>query len=149
MTLENLLRIGSLKRHQPSDADLLRLLGAAHQGLKDTEIPGLSAGSRFDMAYKAIMQCALLAMMANGFRPSSNAPGHHATIIQSLPKSIGIQKKQMALLDQLRHKRNLHDYTGMDVSEKEADACMLAAAELFDTVEAWLREHRPVRGANR
>jgi hypothetical protein len=111
MTLENLLRIGSLKRHQPSDADLLRLLGAAHQGLKDTEIPGLSAGSRFDMAHKAIMQC--------------------------------------ALLDQLRRKRNLHDYTGMDVSEKEADACMLAAAELFDTVEAWLREHRPVRGANR
>jgi hypothetical protein len=115
MTLENLLRIGSLKRHQPSDADLLRLL----------------------------------AMLANGFRPSSNAPGHHATLIQSLPKSIGVQKKQMALLDQLRRKRNLHDYTGMDVSEKEADACMLAAAELFDTVEAWLREHRPVRGANR
>lgn len=149
MTLENLLRIGSIKRHQPSDAGLLRLLEAARQGVKDAEIPLLSAGSRFDMAYKAIMQCALLAMMANGYRSSSNAPGHHATLIQSLPKTIGILEGQMALLDQFRRKRNLHDYTGIDVSEKEADACVLSAAELLGTVEAWLQEHRPEHGANR
>ena len=35
------------------------------------------------------MQLALAAMMASGFRPSTNEPGHHQTMIQSLPLTLG------------------------------------------------------------
>jgi hypothetical protein len=143
MTLENLLKVGSIRRHKPSRTELLRLLSAARRSLIDAAVPQLSAGSRFDIAYKAIMQCALLAMMANGFRPASSTPGHHAIVIQSLPKTLGIPGERMVLLDQLRRKRNLLDYEGLDVSEKEAEACKRAAAEICGVAEAWLRAHRP------
>lgn len=141
MTLENLVKLGSVKPHQASRGELLRLLEAARRNLGDAAIPQVSAGARFDIAYKAIMQSALLAMMAIGFRPASNAPGHHAILIQSLPKTLGVSQERMALLDQLRRKRNLQDYAGIDVSEQEAEACRRAAVELFGVVEAWLRVH--------
>jgi len=89
------------------------------------------------------MQCALAALMANGFRPSTTEPGHHATVIQSLPKTVGLPNERMIVLDQLRKKRNLSDYTGEDVSSEEAGACLRAAEELSSTVEDWLRAHRP------
>lgn len=147
MTLENLLKVGSVKRHAPTGSELRRLLSAARQNLEDAAIPQLSAGAQFDIAYKAIMQCALLALLANGFRPASGVPGHHAVVIQSLPKTLGIPQERMALLDQLRQKRNLLDYTGLDVSEKEATACRRAAAGLFELVEAWLRGQQPGLGS--
>lgn len=47
------------------------------------------------------MQCALLAMMSHGYRPSTNEPGHHALMIQSLPKTLGISSEEMVVLDAL------------------------------------------------
>ena len=62
----------------------------------------ISAETRFDAAYKAIMQVALAALMANGFRPDTNRHGHHMTVVQSLPKSIGLATDRMVVLDALR-----------------------------------------------
>jgi hypothetical protein len=58
------------------------------------------------------MQCALVAMLASGFRPSTNALGHHQTMIQSLPLTIGLANDRWILLDALRKKRNQNDYAG-------------------------------------
>jgi hypothetical protein len=74
MTLENLLQIGKLKPHEPTHEELARLLAAAGRNLKDAGHAGISPESRFDIAYKAVMQCALLAMLAQGFRPSTSDP---------------------------------------------------------------------------
>lgn len=90
MTLENLLRIGKLKPHKSTREEVARLLIAMRRNLKDSRNVEISPESRFDIAYKAIMQCALVAMMANGYRPSTNEPGHHATVVQSLPTTIGL-----------------------------------------------------------
>ena len=51
-------------------------------------------------------------MMASGFRPDTKTPGHHQTVIQSLPKTAGLAPERLAILDALRNKRNLSDYTG-------------------------------------
>ena len=93
--------------------------------------------------YKAVMQSVLVAMMANGYRPSTNEPGHHATVIQSLPKTIGLSSERVIVLDQLRKKRNLSDYSGAGIAEEVAAACVRAAEELVATVEKWLRTNRP------
>jgi len=138
MTLENLLQIGKLKSHKPSQAEIQRLLAAARRNLKDTECAEISPESRFDIAYKAVMQCAPLAMLTQGFRPSTNEPGHHAIVIQSLPKTLGIPTQDMRVLDALRKKRNLSDYSGEGVSEAESDACIRAARKLIAAVEASL-----------
>ena len=141
MTLENLVKIGKLKPHEQNQEELRRLFSAARRNLADAQLADLSAESQFDIAYRAIMQMALLALMANGFRPSTSEPGHHATVVQTLPRSIGLSNERMILLDALRRKRNLSDYSGQDVSAAEAAACLRAAEALIATVEDWLRKH--------
>lgn len=143
MTLENLAQIGKLKPHNVTREEIARLMAAARRNLADARLRGISPETRFDVAYKAALQCALSALMANGFRPSTGEPGHHATVIQSLPKTIGLPDERMVILDQLRKKRNLSDYTGEGVSEEQADACVRAAENLVSTVEQWLRKARP------
>ena len=76
MTLENLLRIGRIKEHPRDAAELQKLLVAAQRSLKDARVQEISPELRFDAAYRAIMQTALVALMANGYRPDTNQPGH-------------------------------------------------------------------------
>lgn len=143
MTLENLAQIGKVKPHNTSREEIARLMTAVRRNLKDARLEGNSAETRFDVAYKAVMQCALVALMGNGFRPSTNEPGHHATVIQSLPKTVGLSNDRVIVLDQLRKKRNLSDYTGEGISDEQASACVRAAEDLASTVEQWLRTNRP------
>ncbi len=143
MTLENLVRIGKLAPHEVSQEEIARLLTAVNRNLKDARNEDISPEGRFDLAYKAVMQCGLAALMARGFRPSTSEPGHHATVIQSLPKTIGLSSERMAVLDKLRRKRNLSDYTGEGVSEEETASCLRAAQDLASILEAWLHENHP------
>ena len=143
MTLENLVKIGKLKAHEPNHVELVNLLSAVRRNLNDVHVAELSAETRFDIAYKAVMQSGLLALMANGFRPSTSEPGHHATVIQTLPGTIGLSNERMIVLDKLRKKRNLTDYCGLEVSEEEATACLRVAEALIETLNQWLRAHRP------
>ena len=142
MTLENLLKIGQLKPHTTDATEIRRLLTAARRNLGDAEVAGISPETRFDVAYKAIMQAALAALMANGFRPDTNRPGHHMTVLQSLPKSIGLSKGRMLLMDALRKKRNLSDYTGEDIDDGSAETCVGEAEKLVDEVTQWLQDNR-------
>lgn len=86
MTLDNLLKIGQLKRHTTDQKEIGNLLVAARRNLADAHAANISTENRFDAAYKCIMQCALVGLMANGFRPDTKVPGHHQTVIQSLPR---------------------------------------------------------------
>lgn len=119
------------------------MLTAMRRNLKDARHSDISSETRFDIAYKAVMQCALIAVMANGFRPSTSEPGHHTTVIQSLPKTVGLLNERVIVLDKLRKKRNLSDYSGEGIGDEEAAACLRAAEDLAATVEQWLRTHRP------
>src|SRR3954469_25830397 len=86
--------------------------------------------TRFDAAYKAVMQCALAAMMASGYRPSTSEPGHHVTLIQSLPLTLGVDNATWVVLDALRRKRNANDYTGDVVMPDMVTECITQAAHL-------------------
>jgi hypothetical protein len=94
MTLKNLADIGRLKPHSATAKELARLLGSAAGSLADAKRRDLQAISRFDLAYKSVMQSALAALMANGYRPSTSEPGHQQTTIQTLPKTIGVQPER-------------------------------------------------------
>jgi hypothetical protein len=88
------------------------------------------------------MQCGLLAIMGNGYRPSTNEPGHHATVIQTLPVTIGLENDRMIILDKFRRTRNLNDYSGDVVSEEEASACIRSADALLSTLTDWIKQNR-------
>jgi len=109
MTLENLLRIGKLKAHAASKVEIDRLFAAAERALADATVNDLSSDSRLDLAYRAIIQAALAAMLANGYRPATSEPGHHQLLIQALPKTAGIAAERIRVLDAYRAARNLAD----------------------------------------
>jgi hypothetical protein len=146
MTLENLASIGRLKPHSADRVEIQRLLAAAEVSLDDARRKEVSASSRFDMAYKSITQSALAALLANGYRPSTSEPGHHQTILQTLPKTIGLMPERLKLFDIFRRARNAADYEGVPVEDSKLDACMEAARQLHAEVRAWLKANRPELG---
>jgi hypothetical protein len=139
MTLENLKnleKVGHLKSHATSREEVQRMLEAVRRNLADAAVEAISNETRFDSAYKAIMQLALTAMMANGFRPDTNKLGYHQTVIQSLPHTIGLPAAKMMVLDVLRRKRNNADYSGDYVDEGSMKQCLSDAADLLRDVTA-------------
>jgi uncharacterized protein (UPF0332 family) len=143
LTLQNLLKIGQLKLHQTDATEIQRLLAAAARNLVDADVTTISAELRFDAAYKSIMQAALAAMMANGYRPDTNKPGHHVTVVQGLAHSIGLEAKRITVLDTLRRQRNLSDYTGDDIDDSSAAHCIDEAKRLLKEINKWLKTNHP------
>jgi hypothetical protein len=142
MSLHNLLGI-SLDTIAPDKAQVSKLLAAAQRNIDDAQLLGLSAENRFDAAYKAIMQLAMVALHANGFRTLTSKPGHHQTAIQTLPLSIGLPQAEMIVLDALRKQRNLSDYSGDLVPESTVVACLAGSQALMAQVKYWLAAHQP------
>jgi hypothetical protein len=143
MSLDNLVKTGQLKIHQPSAQEIRLLVDAAARNLADAANGTNSAETRFDCAYKAVMQSSLVAMLASGYRPDTKRPGHHAVAIQSLAKTLGVDGSRIAVLDKLRDKRNLSDYTGMPLDEASTESCIQHATRLLAEVREWLTETHP------
>ena len=143
MTLKNLADIGRLKPHSATAQELDRLLESAASSLEDARRTENHASSRFDLAYKSLMQSALAALMANGFRPSTSEPGHQQTMFQTLPKTIGVQAEKVRLFDGFRRARNLADYEGNPPEDRLVAECIEAAEQLLGSVRAWLKTNRP------
>jgi len=143
VTLQNLLKIGQLKEHPPDGGEIHRILTAARRNLRDSRVEAVSPETRFDAAYKAIMQAALAALMAHGYRPDTNRPGHHVTVVQGLSLTIGLARSRVTILDTLRRQRNVADYTGEDIDESTAAHCAAEAERLLKDVTGWLKSNRP------
>lgn len=143
MTLQNLLKIGRLKAHTATAAEVQRLLAAVERNLKDAQQTGISDERRFDAGDKAVMQCALAAMLAQGYRPSTSEPGHHVTLIQSLPLTLGVDNTTWVLLDALRRKRNANDYLGDAVTPDMVAECIAQGMRLRDALRQHLKQAHP------
>lgn len=143
MSLQNLLKIGRLTEHETDGAQVARMLAAAERGIVDARQLTISPETRLDAAYRSIMQLAMVALWANGFRPVKNAPGHHQIMIQSLVHTVSLDSQRMRVLDAFRVKRNAIDYTGEDIDTTSVEACIDSAMQLLGVVHGWLDENRP------
>lgn len=142
MSLENLVGI-SLEEIEPRPATIKRLLASAGRNIEEARIPQIGPENRFDIAYKAIMQLANAALQANGYRTLTSRPGHHATMIQALGKSVGMDATTIKVLDGMRKQRNVTDYSGDLVPESAAAECVERAEALRQAVTAWLQKNKP------
>lgn len=143
MTLKNLLRIGQLIEHQPDGEEIARLLEAASRAARDSRSEAVSLETRFDAAYRAIMQSATAALWAQGYRTSTSTPGHHRTTLQALTLTVGLAAQHVAILERLRHKRNQIDYTGEDIDARSVETCSDEADRLIESVRAWINHKYP------
>jgi len=143
MSLANLLKINRLQVFAPSADGIQRLLDSAARNLNDATVVGLSTDNRFDAAYKTILQCAMVGLWANGYRTSTNQPGHHQTALQALPLTLGLPEDSVIVFDALRKQRNINDYEGDPVTEAAVKECITQAEQLLTNTRQWLKQHRP------
>jgi hypothetical protein len=77
MSLKNWLEIGQLVDHEANAAQVRGMLEAIRQNIEDARSGSVSAETRFEAAYRAITQCAMIALWANAAfgvqRPSITA----------------------------------------------------------------------------
>lgn len=130
MSLENLVGI-SIEKIAVDNQHIERLLESAMRSIKDANVKVLSAETRFDAAYKAIMQIANAALCVNGYRTLTSKPGHHQTMINALSKTLNVDRATLIVLDALRKQRNIIDYTGDLVSESMVNDCIQEAEKLI------------------
>jgi hypothetical protein len=142
MSLENLLKTRQLEPHETNAQQVGKQLNAICRSLEDARQETITAETRLEAAYRAIMQLSMLALWANGYRPSTSL-GHHATMIQSLVASVGLDSARMQLLDTFRIKRNAVSYSGRDMDMASVKACIAAGEDLLHHVQQWLAENRP------
>lgn len=143
MTLANLFRINRLQEFVPSAEGVQRLLDSAARNLNDARLANLSSDNRFDAAYKTIMQCAMIGLWANGYRTSTNQPGHHQTALQALPLTLGLPADSVIIFDALRKQRNINDYEGNPVTETAVAECLSQAEQLLARTRKWLKTNHP------
>ena len=143
MTLQNLLNTGQLAEHETDAGQVRKMLESASRSIDDARTATISAETRLDAAYRAIMQISMVALWANGYRPVKSSPGHHMIMIQSLPISVGLQRDRMLLLDTFRVKRNAIDYSGEAVDAVSVESCIAAAEQLLNHLRSWLKQRRP------
>jgi hypothetical protein len=143
MSLENRVQIKQLQHHATNAGEIARLLASAERSVTDAGHEGLGDASRFDIAYKAVMQCAMVGLLANGYRPSTTTPGHHQTMIQSIGLTLGVDNKVFVVLDTHRKKSNQSEYSG-DLIEPPAVQSVIEHAHSFLALTRdWLKAHRP------
>ena len=143
MTLQNLLNTGQLAEHETDAIQVRQMLESVRRNIDDAKSETISAETRLDAAYRAIMQTSMVALWANGYRPVKSSPGHHMIMIQSLPISIGLERDRMLLLDTFRVKRNAIDYSGEAVDAVSVESCIATAEQLLGLLRNWLSQHRP------
>ena len=143
MSLQNLLKIGQLEKHETDAAQVRRMLESAERSIADARQASISPETRLDAAYRAITQLSMTALWANGFRPTKSKPGHHQTMIQSLVHTVELDRDDMLLLDTFRVKRNAIDYTGEEVDEASLNECIGAADRLMIKLSEWLADYKP------
>lgn len=139
MSLDKL--VGKSLERIKSDADNIgRLLTAAQRNIADAHVEEVSHESRFDAAYKAIMQLANAALQASGYRTLTSKPGHHITMLESLGETLGVDKKTLIILNTLRKQRNLADYSGERIPASAMNECITQAERLHEMAKR--RLHR-------
>ena len=133
----------SLQKVTPDSEIICRLLSAASRNLSDASVEEISMETRFDAAYKSILQSANAALQASGYRTLTSKPGHHQTMLQLLVKTAGVRQETVIVLDVLRRQRNVVDYSGDLVPESAVSECVSQADYLIGRVHQWIATHHP------
>jgi hypothetical protein len=138
-------RLQSEKRvtaEPPSKAELDNLRSIVTRSLKDVEAKGLSADTRFVLAYDAARTLSLIVVRAEGYRPKS--VGAHYNTFLALEAADSAFAKLSIYFDGCRMKRNdcEYDFAG-GVTETEAAGLLQEVQRFAVQIEAWIKKRHP------
>jgi hypothetical protein len=131
--LENLAKIGQLKREPPTRAEFDGMVNGAAKRLADAQNEDLSAESRFDLAYGAAHGFALAALRQNGYRSENRF-----TVFQALTHTVeGLDPIAVRIFAKSHNERNRAEYEGRtEVDERLLGELIRYAIELQKAVLA-------------
>jgi hypothetical protein len=133
--LENLVRIGRLKREPPSKREQQGLLDSAEARLADAAMEALSFASRFDLAYNASHALALYALRRLGYRCD-----HRYLASQTLPHTTGLPPEVWRVLAKAHERRNRAEYEGhLEHDERLLADLIDAAGKLRDVIRETIK----------
>lgn len=144
MSWKQLLAARKVHMHKTSKQELDDLRAVIRRDLSDAAIPTLSEDRRFATAYNAALQTAKIAVACAGYRVGA-IPGHHAISFECAGIALGKQADALVgFFDISRRKRNIIDYTGVQIATSTEAAEVLQRAQEFSAlVEAWIKSTHP------
>ncbi len=143
MNLEEMAARGELRRLSPRKAEPGGLLAAARRRLEDATNPSVHLETRLEQAYAAILNCALAALRAEGYRPA-RGPGQHARTLETLQYTVGVPPARIDYYHLLRSLRHKELYEGtIDVSLAQVEEAVKEAARLLQETQSWLSKRYP------
>ena len=129
--LENLVRLGHLKREPCSQRDFDSLVKSGTTRLADAANPAISIEGRFDLAYNAAHALALAALRHRGFRSANRY-----VVFQALAHTLGLPPATWRVLAKAHERRNLAEYEGvLDMDERLLKDLMAAAQVVLKGVK--------------
>ena len=129
--LENLAKIGQLKREPAAQAEVDGLVLSGRKRLKDAGNASNALESRFDLAYNAAHALSLAALRWRGFRSESRY-----LVFQVLPYTLGMSESEWRVLALCHDRRNKAEYEGtLEVDERLLSELIAMAGKLLRSVE--------------
>lgn len=141
-TLQQWSENGWLRKHETSASEIRNLLDGGARKLTDARVDAVSEDGRFQFAYEAILRFAMAALAAEGFRASSQ--NHHYRSIASLAHTVGLDERDVRVLDTFRRKRNISVYDSAgEITAGELEEALVQAVEISKRVWSWLGAKHP------
>jgi hypothetical protein len=131
--LENLVKIGQLKREPPTRAEFDGMVRGAKKRFADVKNESLSAESRFDLAYGAAHGFALAALRLKGYRSENRF-----VVFQALTHTVeGLDLTAVRIFAKCHNERNLAEYEGRtEVDERLLGELIGSTAQLEKIIAA-------------
>lgn len=128
--LENLVKIGKLKKETCAKSEYEGYLKSGNNRLADAHNEDLSDDSRFDLAYSAAHALALAALRRKGYRSEDRY-----IVFQALPHTIRLDPAKMKIFARAHNERNLAEYEGRtEVNPKLLEELIQLTDELSGVV---------------
>jgi uncharacterized protein (UPF0332 family) len=128
--LENLVRIGGLKREASSKREFEGLLRSGTARLADAANTDLALESRFDLAYNAAHALALAALRRLGYRSENRH-----LVFQTLAHTAQLPASVSRVLSKCHERRNRSEYEGqLEVNERLVADLIRAAQGVLDAL---------------
>lgn len=138
MSLEEMILRDEFRREPATPGEIRRLVDAAARRIEDASNTSIHSETRLEQAYHAILNCALVALRAEGLR-AANAPGKHRFVLESLADTLGAAPDHISYFQRLRDLRHRDIYEGsVHVSVHEAEDATAKATQLFARLQKWL-----------
>jgi hypothetical protein len=131
-----------MTEHQTSREEITDLLGVVERDAAQCRIDDLAPDWQLNIAYNAVLQVAMAALAATGYRAGRDA--QHYRVIESLAYTMSVAAPRIAQLQGFRKKRNISGYERAGgVSQQEANEMVSLAGALRDELIAWLAANYP------